>query len=286
MTSEKLVVCTSHSPGMARDVQEAEGLGFRAGLAEARRMVDECAPERVVVFGGDHRRAFVQVVPAFAVALSAGVLGEGRQPSGELNVPGALAGELAEHLLSAGFDIGVCRGVELDHAFAQPLRRLIGSVDAVPVIPIAVNCVTPPLPAPARVQAFGGAVGEFLDGLPGRTLLIGSGGLSHSPPSMEAGSHDLSDEERARLIADGLPAARLKIRPDWDREVLAALAEDDRAALAELVGDATERAGAGGHEVRTWLAAAAAGGRPLTTVAYEPVPDWITGMGVAVAETS
>ncbi len=271
---------------MERDVQEVEGSGFRAGLAEARRIVTEFAPDRAVVFGGDHRRAFVQVVPAFAVSLSAGIIAEGGHPSGELDVPAALAGELAEHLLAAGYDIGVCRGVELDHAFAQPLRRLLGGIDAVPVVPVAINCATPPLPGAARVQAFGGAVGKFLDTLPGRTLIIGSGGLSHSPPSMEAAAHDLGDEERARLIAEGLPAARLKIRPDWDRAVLAALAEDDRNALADLVDHATERAGAGGHEVRTWLAAAAAGGGALATVAYEPVPDWITGMGVAASVPS
>jgi uncharacterized protein YbjT (DUF2867 family) len=36
--------------------------------------------------------------------------------------------------------------------------------------------------------------------------------------------------------------------------------------------------------VRTWLAAGAAGGgQPVRKLAYEPVPEWITGMGVAVS---
>jgi 2,3-dihydroxyphenylpropionate 1,2-dioxygenase len=279
----RLVVCTSHSPGMERDERAAEGLGFRAGLAEARGLVKAFRPDRALVFGGDHRRAFVDVVPAFAVSLSAGVVAEGGHPAGVLDVPADTARSLAEHLLSAGFDPGVCRGVRLDHAFAQPLRELLGGITAVPVIPVAVNCATPPLPSAARALAVGDAVGAFLDRLPGRTLVIGSGGLSHSPPSMEAEAHDLGDEERARLIAEGLPAARLKIRPEWDRAVLAALADFDRDALVDLVDHATERAGAGGNEVRTWLAAAAAGGGALTTVAYEPVPDWITGMGVAAS---
>jgi 2,3-dihydroxyphenylpropionate 1,2-dioxygenase len=34
-------------------------------------------------------------------------------------------------------------------------------------------------------------------------------------------------------------------------------------------------------EVRTWAAATAAWGGPLTWMVYEPVPAWITGMGVA-----
>ena len=42
-----------------------------------------------------------------------------------------------------------------------------------------------------------------------------------------------------------------------------------------------ERAGSGGHEIRTWLiAAAAAAARPLAWTSYEPVPEWITGMGI------
>jgi 2,3-dihydroxyphenylpropionate 1,2-dioxygenase len=32
--------------------------------------------------------------------------------------------------------------------------------------------------------------------------------------------------------------------------------------------------------VRTWLAGLAAVGEPLRWSAYEPVPEWITGMGV------
>jgi 2,3-dihydroxyphenylpropionate 1,2-dioxygenase len=41
-----------------------------------------------------------------------------------------------------------------------------------------------------------------------------------------------------------------------------------------------ERAGSGSHEVRTWLTGLAAAGRPLSWASYEPVPEWITGMGI------
>jgi 2,3-dihydroxyphenylpropionate 1,2-dioxygenase len=33
--------------------------------------------------------------------------------------------------------------------------------------------------------------------------------------------------------------------------------------------------------VRTWIATAFAGAQPLSMIAYEPVPEWITGMGIA-----
>ena len=41
-----------------------------------------------------------------------------------------------------------------------------------------------------------------------------------------------------------------------------------------------EEAGSGGHEVRGWLVGHAAVGAPLVWTSYEPVPEWITGMGI------
>jgi 2,3-dihydroxyphenylpropionate 1,2-dioxygenase len=41
-----------------------------------------------------------------------------------------------------------------------------------------------------------------------------------------------------------------------------------------------QRAGSGGHEIRTWLIGVTAAGRPLLWTSYEPVPQWITGMGI------
>jgi len=43
-----------------------------------------------------------------------------------------------------------------------------------------------------------------------------------------------------------------------------------------------EPAGVGANEVRTWIAAIAAGNLPLETVVYEPVREWITGMAISI----
>ncbi|WP_166903610.1 3-carboxyethylcatechol 2,3-dioxygenase [Mycobacterium sp. DL440] len=284
MTSDRLVVCASHSPGKERDVEQLQGRLFRSALDAAAKKVREFDPDVVVLFGGDHRRAFRHVVPAFGVAMSASILAEGGHPAGDLDVPSALARRLCEHLLTSGFDIAVCRDIGLDHAFAQPVRDLLGELTAKPVIPVAVNCATAPLPTARRVADFAAEVGRFLDGLDQRVLLIGTGGLSHSPPSLEVDTYDLSDEDRARIIAEGMADARNKIRPDWDSEVLDAMAAWDLESLIQLVDAAHDRAGAGANEVRTWLAAGAAGGgRPVTPLVYEPVPEWITGMAVATS---
>lgn len=279
----RFVVCASHSPGKERDVAEQFGVEFRAGLRAAADDVRRFDPDLVVVFGGDHRRAFRHVVPTFAVALSASVIAEGGHPAADLPVASQRAQALAEYLLGEGFDIAVCRDVGLDHAFAQPLRDLLDTATP-PVIPVAVNCATAPLPTGRRVAQFGAAVGRFLDGLSERVLVIGTGGLSHSPPSLEVDSYQMTDQERARIIAEGMADARNKIRPEWDSEVLQAFSTFDASALVDLVDTARSRAGSGANEVRTWLAAAVAGGsRPLKPVVYEPVPEWITGMAVATS---
>jgi 2,3-dihydroxyphenylpropionate 1,2-dioxygenase len=284
MTPRRLVVCASHSPGKERDVEQAFGIQFRSALARAADEVRHFDPDVVIVFGGDHRRAFTTVVPAFAVALSASIIAEGRHPAGALTVPSTLARGLCEHLLTEGFDVAVCRDIALDHAFAQPIRDLVGELDAKPVIPVAVNCATAPLPTGKRVADFGAAVARFLDTVDQRVLLIGTGGLSHSPPSLEVDAYELGDDDRARIIAAGMADARNKIRPEWDAEVLKAMSTWDVAALIRLVDSAHAQAGAGANEIRTWVAAGAAGGgRPLTPLVYEPVPEWITGMAVATS---
>ncbi|WP_330255047.1 3-carboxyethylcatechol 2,3-dioxygenase [Nocardia sp. NBC_00565] len=282
--ADRLVVCASHSPGMMRDVEHVLGRSFRSGLEQVRGMVEEFDPDVIVLFGGDHRRTFRQVVPSFAVALSAGIMAEAGREAGELRVPADRARALADHLLGSGFDITVCRDIELDHAFAQPLHDLTAGLGVYPVIPVAINCATAPLPRPERVLEFGAEVGRFLDGIGDRVLVIGTGGLSHSPPSLEVDTHDMSDAERARIIAAGYAAAEQKIKPEWDKAFLDALSSWDATSLTELATVAHEQAGAGANEVRTWLAAGAAGGgKPFECIAYEPVQKWITGMGVAVS---
>lgn len=277
------MVCASHSPGMDRDVQARQGLAFRASMARLRATVAAFDPQLVVLFGGDHRRAFRTVTPAFAVPLTASLLPEGGHEAKWLPVHSGLARSLIEDLLAADFDVAACRDVALDHAFGQPLRQVLGEEAAVPVLAIGVNCASPPLPSASRVIAFGRAVGRFLDGMDDRVLLVGTGGLSHSPPSLETDRHDLTEEERRALIAAGNPLAARKIRPEWDEAFLSAVTSWDEAELVALTARASEDGGVGANEVRTWLAAAAAAGMPLERAGYEAVEEWITGMGAVVS---
>lgn len=280
-----LTLCASHAPGMDRDSEGLLGAQFRRGVAAARQAVTAFDPELVVLFGGDHRRAFAHVAPSFAVAYSANLLPEGGHDAATLNVPTDISRDLAFSLVASGFDLSVCRDVSLDHAFGQPLHHYLEEPTRAQVIPIPVNCASPPLPTAARALAFGRQVGAFFDQLDKRVLFIGTGGLSHSPPSLEDERHDKTEQERGDQIRAGFEAASRAIKPDWDRAFLDAMGSWDEARILELADRATEDAGVGANEVRTWIAAGAAGGsRPVIPLAYESVPEWITGMGVAVSD--
>ena len=281
-------VALSHSPQMAQDTGHLQGRRFRAGFAQVANAVADYQPTLAVYFGPDHMRALAGIAPCFTVVEAASGYGDWGTPQEDYQVPHERAVALGEHLAAAGIDIALAPHLRLDHGFGQSTSDLFGSLSAVPLIPIVINCVDRPLPTAARSAALGNAVGEFLRRkVPGdeRVLVIGSGGISHAPPSLIPGARDLTEEQRQRLITDNLARAAEAINPGWDEQFLATLASTDWTQLASLSPEDLAPAGTGGAEVRTWIAAAFTGGTPLSTVIYEPVTEWITGMGIAASET-
>jgi 2,3-dihydroxyphenylpropionate 1,2-dioxygenase len=281
--SRRLAVCASHAPGMAADQEKRQGRTFRAGLRAVQDVVKAFDPDLVVMFGSDHRRAYEPVIPAVSVVMSAEGYGDHGSPTGQYLIPAPQAEQLAGHLLAAGFDVAASRGVRLDHGFGETLGDLLGGLDVRPVLPVFVNCATPPLISCARAVALGAAVDDFLSGLDPATkvLVVGSGGLSHSPPTLEVDTLGLSDAERKQISVAGRARAAEKVDPAWDAEFLDRLRNADDAWLSSVPQDVVDAGGVGANEIRTWLAAWAAAGRgPLATVAYEPVTEWITGMGI------
>jgi 2,3-dihydroxyphenylpropionate 1,2-dioxygenase len=267
---------------MLRDKAGEFGHTFRAGVADAAARVAAFAPELVVFFGSDHRRAFVDPVPAVALMTGAEGMGDLGSATGRYDVPAKIAAELAGRLLERDFDITVGRDIALDHGFGQTYEQLIGDLPAVPVIPVYINCATPPLGRPGRAHALGRAVGEELSYLDQRVLFVGSGGLSHSPPSLVSTAAGLSDAERLAMNEAGREAAKDKVNPGWDEAFLRRIAEAP-GSLEHMTAHDIAPAGVGANEVRTWIAAIAAGNLPMETVVYEPVREWITGMAIAAS---
>jgi 2,3-dihydroxyphenylpropionate 1,2-dioxygenase len=272
----RLTVCASHLITLPPEIMPGGGTDVRAAIRTARDAVDRFSPDLVVMFGTDHRRAFREVIPTFSVVLSAEARGDVHGPTGEYQVPAQLAREIAADLLAHDFDVALTYRAALDHAFGHTVVDLLGSVAAVPIVPIFVNCASPPLPSFARAASLGRQVGSFLAGRAERILFLGSGGLAHDLPGFRIpdDGRQLTEDERQEWIrtvnAEARAAGTIRtLTADWDREFLDGLAGTSTAWLPGINRDIVERAGNGAQEALTWTAAWAAGAAPLTTLAHE-----------------
>ena len=272
-------------------------------LADARRVaaaVAALAPDAVVVIGPDHFHAnFYDAMPPFVLGVEeAEAFGDFGSRSGPLPVASALAWAIHDGLSRDGFDIALSYALTVDHGIVQSYDMVRGPADP-PLVPLVVNTAGPPLPSMPRCVALGRSLGAAIRAADaGRVLIVASGGLSHWLPPNDPRDASVTAERRAAMIhgrrdARAFAAARepgvraLAGNPDaqvnaaWDTWFLKQLVTADLDAVTSLGDEGLEdRAGSGGHEIRTWLAGFAAAGRPLAWTSYEPVPEWITGMGI------
>jgi 2,3-dihydroxyphenylpropionate 1,2-dioxygenase len=254
---------------------------FRAAFAQARAFVRRFDPELVVFFGAEHRRTLHDVVAPFTVCCTAQGYGDFTTSDAPYAVPEGPVIALLDMLYAADIDAAHGEETRLDHGFGLTWGELFGANDALPVIPIVINCCNAPLPSVRRSRMLGAAVGRFIRTLDARVLVIASGGLSHSPVTLTRENQKRPEAERAYRPPDYIESAGRKINPGWDDAFLAALRAGDWSTLERLSVDEIESAGVGANEVRTWLAAFAAAQPSSLLTAYEAVPAWITGMGLA-----
>lgn len=281
---KRLTVCASH----LITLPSAPHGPVREAIGAAREAVDEFDPELVVFFGTDHRRAFRSVVPTFAVVLEATAQGDVAGPTGSYDVPADLGRALIADLVAHEFDIATAYSAALDHAFGHTTRDLLGTISSKPVLPIFINCASPPHATFRRAAALGRRVGEFFADK--RVLYVGSGGLAHDLPGFrepETGVA-LTEEERQTWIKDVNERARREgtIRElvrTWDEAFLAGIGGTSQEWLDEIGADLVERGGNGAAECLTWTAAWAAGDQPLRTLAHEFDT---SGRAVAITESA
>ena len=301
----------SHSPllnlpGPSQDLlDDVEG-----AIAQAREFVQEYDPELVVIFSPDHYNGFFyKVMPPFCIGMQASGVGDYGTHAGPIDVPEDLAGECAKAVLGAGVDVAVSAGMDVDHGTVQPLEKLFGNATARPVIPIFVNAIAVPLGPLHRCRALGAAVGAYLATLDKRVLVIGSGGLSHSPPvptlatappavlqRIVHGEPMTSEQRQARRaavieaaknFADGQSDLQ-PLNPVWDHQFLEII-DDGRLAEVDQWSNSfvDDEGGGSAHEIRTWVAAFAAletAGPYQTTVRYyRPAAELIAGFAIRTA---
>ncbi|HEY1624489.1 MAG TPA: hypothetical protein VGG16_11885 [Streptosporangiaceae bacterium] len=312
------MVGMSHSPFatmLPPPDRAAPGGRFLADTGRVAEAVAALAPDALVVIGPDHFHAnFYDVMPPFVLGVEeASGFGDFGSRSGSLPVASGLAWSIRDALARDGFDIALSYALTVDHGITQSYDMVRGNA-AIPLVPLVVNTAAPPLPSMERCVALGRSLGAAIraagpvsaspvsaspaEAGAGRVLVVASGGLSHWLPSNDPRDASLPAERRAGIIhgrgdvvafsADREPRVRAMagnpdapVNAEWDAWFLKQFVAADLDPVTALGDDGLEqRAGSGGHEIRTWLIAAAAAARPLVWTSYEPVPEWITGMGI------
>ncbi len=262
---------TSHAPLITARPAIAEPAArerFVGALAEMRRRLAEARPDVLVAFVNDHvQNFFYDAMPALCVGVADAYWAPSEGGSEFLRIPArrvpgarAWARALLDAGLEAGFDLAYSHELEFWDDVSVPLHFLLPDA-AVPLVPVLTNCVAPPLPPPGRSWALGAFVREFVARRPAgeRVALLGTGGLSHWI---------------------GVPGHG-RINPAFDQRILGWIREGRGEAVAALSTDAIERDGGnGGQEIRNWIAVLGAlPGVKGEVLAYEPVPEWLTGCG-------
>jgi len=223
-----------------------------------------------------------------------------------------LGEKLLRGLLKQDFDVTRMGEIEYGNNLLVPLKFLNPEFN-IPVLPVYINVFSPPLPSMRRAYDFGAAVRNVLDAIPDdlRIAFLATGGLSHWPPVWTEGAPEDDEflqrmkryQTEGRHVAKEDPqlysdlaryeiemAAKMQwplrtqhplVNAHWDREIIELFGHGDVSALREMSLDDIEKGGGhGGHEILNWIAVMGAmGGAPAEIIAYEPVMEWICGMG-------
>lgn len=260
----------SHAPMMTADRESApreQAETFFGALKQVRERARETGVQAIVMISGEHfTNFFLKNLPQLAIGL-----GEGHQGPLEkwLKIPKTIVpGEpqLAQHLMNevvaAGWQPALSYELKADHGFMTVYYELDPTM-RLPMVPIIQNCTTPPLMTLRQCYEFGISLGAAMRSYTGldRLALVGGGGLSHFVGEPRVG--DIDEE--------------------FDRWFLAQLEKDDLGDLLDLPNDELAEAGNGTGEVRSWVTVAGAmRGHGTKVLAYEPIYQWINGMGVVV----
>lgn len=266
------VIALAHAPGATGWLDRApqhEQDELLAGYGRMGEALRAAKPDVIVGVANDHLLNFpMESVPDWCVGTAARWRGPAEWFRDWVNVPPyEVAGhrDLARHVVREagrrGFNLAFSDALEFDDNWSVPLKFLTPRYD-VALVPIHMNCVVPPLPAPERCHAFGQVLAEVVRAWPEglRVAIMATGGLSHDP----GGDKYFDVDER------------------FDRWFLELLATGD---AARVVREATiERmiaAGDGGTvELLAWLVAmGAAGRRAARTDFYVPSVALRCGMG-------
>ena len=262
-------VC-SHAPGITGRAERADPAlrdDFYAALDGMRVSLEASRPDALVVIAAEHfANFFMDNMPSFAIGMADSYRGPIEDPGwlaiDKVTVPGDRA--LSQRLITLvmeGSDVAYAEEWLFDHGIMVPLHFLTPRYD-LPIIPVNINCQGPPLAPLHRAWTFGESLRAAADAVDERIAVIGTGGISHWPATPDSG----------------------RINEAWDREFLRRWSLNERDALVSYTDEETYRdAGQGGFEIRTFVAAAAAGNGAKGEIwFYEPIPIFAVGCTIGV----
>ncbi|MFE4503340.1 catechol 1,2-dioxygenase [Rhodococcus sp. NPDC056743] len=304
-----LGIGASHSTLMNTHWEEtthkAEAERFRDALYLSREKIAASKPDVVLILGSNHFRGFwLDLIPAFTLGVGECISsGESGTPKGPQPVDVEFARHLANELIEGGrFDLAYSARLQIDHGQSHAIQYLLDGID-VPIVPLVVNVFAPPLPTFKRCEEVAKALRDAVASYPAdtRVVVIASGGLSHRLPWPDwRDPHGEDEDFMVQAWLDGrenwsdydvrrrqiIRAADAAITPEFDDRILDLFASGKASELAEFTTEQVEdEAGNGAQELRTWLMMAAMLDYvPGERLAYEAIPEWLTGMGVTILD--
>ena len=260
-------VC-SHAPGITGRAPQADPEvrdAFYAAYEQMRLRLEAAEPDALVVIAAEHfANFFMDNMPSYAIGMADSYHGPIEDPDwlaiDKFEAPGnrELSQRLIE-LVMQTHDVSYAEEWRFDHGIAVPLHFLTPRFDLA-IIPAQINCQGPPLTPLHRAWNFGEALRLAADQIPERIAVVGTGGISHWPATPDSG----------------------RINEAWDRDFLERWCSGDRDRLCDYSDtDVYLAAGQGGFEIRTFIAAAAAGAGPGSVHFYAPIPIFAVGCTIA-----
>lgn len=237
-------------------------------FAEVRSRISALKADTIIVIGDDHCAMFHPNCQP-RILIGVGDVEGPLEPESWLRIPRRRIPNhvpLAEHLMNFGFrngfDWAVSKTLTLDHSTMVPLHLSVSN-EQFRTIPIYISSGTTPIIDGQRCRQLGEMLGRAIAEWPGdeRVVILGTGGISHWVGMANAG----------------------KVNVEFDRKILELVADGNVDALVDFTDqEVIDEAGNGALEIRNWIVAIAALPRgKAEVIAYEPVEEWITGLGFA-----
>lgn len=247
---------------------------IRGELEFLRAKLWDLKPDVLIMIGDDQDENFGEDgTPQYALYTGDSVIAvdkENRKRT-HYKCDDELSWTLLRDTVDSGFDVAFSRAFAddelLSHAHQQPLDFLCAN-QVCPIIPVFVNAIHIPGPAPERCYQFGQALRRSIDAEPSgrRVVLYASGGWSHFTAGYPWPHYEG-------------PYSVGSISEDFDRELVQCLERGELERLAKL--SSHDLLANGGVELRQWIIMLGAIGKGAPErLVYEPFYRGVMGMAV------